>query len=119
MEPAVLRPFMGRLVPVLLKNMVYDEYDEEVQDAEAADDADHADDTDQEIKPFISRCLCTVVCRVCKHVLCDCMLHTCAHVFDTGSVFRTTSHRVLSCYQSSLRCTSLPHSIALETPNHG
>lgn len=55
MEPAVLRPFLGRLVPVLLKNMVYDEYDEEVQDAEAAEDADHADDTDQEIKPFISR----------------------------------------------------------------
>ena len=54
-EPAVLRPFLGRLVPVLLKNMVYDEYDEEVQDAEAAEDADHADDTDQEIKPFISR----------------------------------------------------------------
>ena len=54
-EAAVLRPFLGRLVPVLLKNMVYDEYDEEVQDAEAAEDADHADDTDQEIKPFISR----------------------------------------------------------------
>lgn len=54
-EPAVLRPFLGRLVPVLLKNMVYDEYDEEVQDAEAAEDADTADDKDQEIKPFISR----------------------------------------------------------------
>ncbi|KAL3146894.1 hypothetical protein ABBQ38_014866 [Trebouxia sp. C0009 RCD-2024] len=54
-EPGVLRPFLGRLVPVLLKNMVYDEYDEEVQDAEAAEDADHVDDTDQEIKPFINR----------------------------------------------------------------
>ena len=57
-EPAVLRPFLGRLVPVLLKNMVYDEYDEEVQDAEAAEDADTADDKDQEIKPFISRHTC-------------------------------------------------------------
>lgn len=54
-EPGVLRPFLGRLVPVLLKNMVYDEYDEEVQDAEAAEDADHTDETDQEVKPFISR----------------------------------------------------------------
>ena len=54
-EPGVLRPFLGRLVPVLLKNMVYDEYDEEVQDAEAAEDADHAEETDQDIKPFISR----------------------------------------------------------------
>ena len=26
-----MRPFLGRLVPVLLKNMVYDEYDEEVR----------------------------------------------------------------------------------------
>lgn len=54
-EPGVLRPFLGRLVPVLLKNMVYDEYDEEVQDAEAAEDADHGDEKDQEIKPFIRR----------------------------------------------------------------
>ena len=54
-EPGVLRPFLGRLVPVLLKNMVYDEYDEEVQDAEAAEDADQSEETDQEIKPFISR----------------------------------------------------------------
>ena len=52
----MLRPFLGRLVPVLLKNMVYDEYDEEVQDAEAAEDADQAEEKDQEIKPFISRC---------------------------------------------------------------
>ena len=32
-QPSMLRPFLGRLVPVLLKNMVYDEYDEEVMDA--------------------------------------------------------------------------------------
>ncbi|KAL0043428.1 hypothetical protein WJX79_004487 [Trebouxia sp. C0005] len=54
-EPGVLRPFLGRLVPVLLKNMVYDEYDEEVQDAEAAEDADHGDEKDHEIKPFVRR----------------------------------------------------------------
>ena len=59
----MLRPFLGRLVPVLLKNMVYDEYDEEVQDAEAAEDADTADDKDQEIKPFISRCSQNIVCH--------------------------------------------------------
>lgn len=60
-EPAVLRPFLGRLVPVLLKNMVYGEYDEEVQDAEAAEDANQAEDKDQEIKPFISRQDCSVL----------------------------------------------------------
>ncbi|KAK9804853.1 hypothetical protein WJX72_008726 [[Myrmecia] bisecta] len=51
-EPGVLRPFLGRLVPVLLKNMVYDEYDEEVQDVEAAEEVAGEDDRDQEIKPF-------------------------------------------------------------------
>lgn len=30
-EPGVLRPFLSRLVPVLLRNMVYDDYDEEVR----------------------------------------------------------------------------------------
>jgi transportin-1 len=34
-----LRPFLPRLIPVLLKNMLFDEYDEEVQDAEAAEEA--------------------------------------------------------------------------------
>ena len=29
-EPGVLRPFLGRLAPVLLRNMMYDDYDEEV-----------------------------------------------------------------------------------------
>ena len=29
-DPAVLRPFLPRLVPVLLKNMVFEEHDEEV-----------------------------------------------------------------------------------------
>lgn len=75
-EPAVLRPFLGRLVPVLLKNMVYDEYDEEVQDAEAAEDADHAGDTDQEIKPFISRYV-AMGCVMCVRALCECVLCVC------------------------------------------
>lgn len=29
-DPQTLRPFLGRLVPVLLKNMMYDDFDEEV-----------------------------------------------------------------------------------------
>ena len=40
-EPGVLQPFLGRLIPVLLKNMVYDEYDEEVSEAEAAERSCH------------------------------------------------------------------------------
>lgn len=31
LDPALLRPALPRLVPVLLRNMVYDEYDEEVR----------------------------------------------------------------------------------------
>ena len=54
-SPDVLRPFLPQLVPVLLKNMVYDEYDEEVADAEAAEEAPGQEDSEQEIKPFISR----------------------------------------------------------------
>ena len=38
-EPGVLRPFLDRLIPVLLRNMVYDEYDEEVAEAEEAEQA--------------------------------------------------------------------------------
>ena len=60
-EPGVLQPFLGRLIPVLLKNMVYDEYDEEVGEAEAAEEAAlsgqaPAEDREQEVKPFIARC---------------------------------------------------------------
>ena len=60
-EPSVLQPFLGRLIPVLLKNMVYDEYDEEVSEAEAAEENamnGHApvEERDQEVKPFINRC---------------------------------------------------------------
>ena len=61
-EPGVLQPFLGRLIPVLLKNMVYDEYDEEVSEAEAAEEAAvsgqaPAEERDQEVKPFIHRCV--------------------------------------------------------------
>ena len=68
-EPGVLQPFLGRLIPVLLKNMVYDEYDEEVGEAEAAEEAAlsgqaPAEDREQEVKPFIARCGPTLhMCR--------------------------------------------------------
>jgi transportin-1 len=38
LEVAALRPFLPRLLPVLLKNMVYEEYDDEVAEAEAAEE---------------------------------------------------------------------------------
>jgi transportin-1 len=38
LEVAALEPYLPRLIPVLLKNMVFDEYDEEVADAEAAEE---------------------------------------------------------------------------------
>ena len=57
----MLQPFLGRLIPVLLKNMVYDEYDEEVSEAEAAEEAAlsgqaPSEEREQEVKPFIARC---------------------------------------------------------------
>lgn len=57
MDAGLLRPFLGRLIPVLLKNMVYDEYDEEVSDAEAAEEAALAgtaqpEEKDQDVRPF-------------------------------------------------------------------
>ncbi|CAL8464616.1 g4151 [Coccomyxa elongata] len=59
LSPDVLRPFLGRLVPVLLKNMVYDEYDEEVANVEAAEEAASCgivvEDKDAEIKPFLPK----------------------------------------------------------------
>lgn len=51
----MLRPFLPRLVPILLRNMVYDDFDEEVADAEAAEVAGSASDRDADIKPFIHR----------------------------------------------------------------
>ncbi len=60
-DSGVLRPFLGRLIPVLLKNMVYDEYDEEVAEAEATEEAVlsgtvQAEEREQDIRPFHSRC---------------------------------------------------------------
>ena len=58
LEVSSLRPYLPRLIPVLLKNMVYDEYDEEVADAEAAEEEALSGnapsrDTDADIKPHI------------------------------------------------------------------
>ncbi|GAX84819.1 hypothetical protein CEUSTIGMA_g12240.t1 [Chlamydomonas eustigma] len=52
LEPELLRPFLPRLIPMLMKNMVFDEYDEEVQDAEAAEANPTKQDKDSELKPF-------------------------------------------------------------------
>mmetsp|Transcript_9191 Transcript_9191/g.26329 ORF Transcript_9191/g.26329 Transcript_9191/m.26329 type:complete len:907 (-) Transcript_9191:548-3268(-) len=49
----VLAEFLPRLVPVLMKNMMYDEFDDEVLEVEAADDALSKEDSDAIIKPFI------------------------------------------------------------------
>ncbi|EFN51057.1 hypothetical protein CHLNCDRAFT_59360 [Chlorella variabilis] len=56
----VLRPSLPRVLPVLLKNMAYEEFDEEVQDAEELEEqalrgsATQAD-RDDEIKPYIHK----------------------------------------------------------------
>ncbi|KAG2499029.1 hypothetical protein HYH03_003214 [Edaphochlamys debaryana] len=54
LDPQALRPFLPRLIPVLLKNMVFDEYDDEVAEAEAAEGAgaSQKEDRDQDLKPF-------------------------------------------------------------------
>ncbi|KXZ52849.1 hypothetical protein GPECTOR_8g231 [Gonium pectorale] len=53
LDPGLLRPYLPRLIPVLLKNMVFDEYDDEVSEAEAAESSStQAEDRDQDIKPF-------------------------------------------------------------------
>ena len=54
-DPGILRPFLPRLVPILLHNMVYDEFDDEVADAEAAEEAAGVPDRDEDVKPFIHR----------------------------------------------------------------
>ena len=59
-DAGLLRPFLGRLIPVLLKNMVYDEYDEEVSEAEAAEEAALAgtaesEERDQDVRPFLPK----------------------------------------------------------------
>eukprot|EP00884_Botryococcus_braunii_P019984 jgi/Botrbrau1/666/Bobra.0161s0050.1 len=56
-DAAPLRPFLTRLIPVLLRNMVYEEHDDEVLDVEAAEEAAllgvTKEDKEQELKPFI------------------------------------------------------------------
>ncbi|PRW61530.1 transportin-1-like isoform X1 [Chlorella sorokiniana] len=58
----VLRPFLPRVLPVLLTNMAYEEFDEEVQEAEelearalAGGPGAHKADRDDEIKPFVHK----------------------------------------------------------------
>ena len=56
LDVSALRSYLPRLIPVLLKNMVYDEYDEEVTDAEAAEEEALSGrvptrDRDADIKP--------------------------------------------------------------------
>mmetsp|Transcript_21721 Transcript_21721/g.47478 ORF Transcript_21721/g.47478 Transcript_21721/m.47478 type:complete len:916 (+) Transcript_21721:105-2852(+) len=56
LDAELLRPFLPRLIPMLMKNMVYDEYDEEVHDAEAAESpASRREEKDSEIKPFLHK----------------------------------------------------------------
>lgn len=56
LEPALLALHLPRLVPVLLKNMVYGEFDEEVVDTEAAEAAGPmAADHDADVRPFHHR----------------------------------------------------------------
>eukprot|EP00873_Tetraselmis_striata_P017576 jgi/Tetstr1/437840/TSEL_026480.t1 len=49
----VLAEFLPRLIPVLMKNMMFEEYDDEVLEVEAADDAVNKEDADHTIKPFV------------------------------------------------------------------
>ena len=55
LDPELLRPFLPRLIPVLMKNMVWEEYDEEVQDAEEAETSGGKQEKDSELKPFIAK----------------------------------------------------------------
>ncbi|KAF6260222.1 ARM repeat-containing protein [Scenedesmus sp. NREL 46B-D3] len=47
----LLIPVMSRLIPVLMKNMVFDEYDDEVQAAEEAELAQGQPDSEKDIRP--------------------------------------------------------------------
>lgn len=58
LDVAALRPYLPRLLPVLLKNMVFDEYDEEVADAEADEEAalsgrPRGAEKDSEVRPHL------------------------------------------------------------------
>jgi len=48
----ILKGFLPQLIPVLLRNMAYDEHEEEVINAEAAESHADCPDRDQDIKPF-------------------------------------------------------------------
>ncbi|GBF88521.1 transportin-like protein [Raphidocelis subcapitata] len=52
-EPELLRPFLPRLIPLLLDKMVFEEFDEEVQEAEAEEEAaaTGAADADKDVRP--------------------------------------------------------------------
>lgn len=56
----MLRPFLGRLVPVLLKNMVYDEYDEEVGQVTAV--ACVMCSADPPHRSYVPACLASLIC---------------------------------------------------------
>lgn len=56
LDPALLAPHLPQLVPLLLRNMVYGEFDEEVVDTEAAEAAGPgAPDADADVRPFHHR----------------------------------------------------------------
>lgn len=55
-DPQLLRPHLGQLVPLLLSGMAYDEFDDEVVDTEAAEAGiPSAADHDSDVKPFHHR----------------------------------------------------------------
>jgi hypothetical protein len=56
LDPSLLAPHLPQLVPLLLRNMVYGEFDEEVVDTEAAEAAGPgAPDADADVRPFHHR----------------------------------------------------------------
>ena len=58
LDPEMLRPFLPRLIPVLMKNMVWEEYDDEVLDAEAAETSAGRQEKDSELKPYLGKNRC-------------------------------------------------------------
>ncbi|KAF5838766.1 ARM repeat-containing protein, partial [Dunaliella salina] len=52
LDPQLLLPYLGRLIPMLMKNMVYEEHDEDVQDAEAAEAPVTREEKDSELRPM-------------------------------------------------------------------
>ena len=54
-DTAVLRPFLPRLLPVLLRNMVFEEHSDEVAEAEAAEEEAGRDAPADGLRPFVGR----------------------------------------------------------------